>query len=91
MFVEGNQPFNPSAIKSQFLHVFIIVHEESYNETKKAWRVEIVSVEDVPKFGPPLPEQAALFFDKQELEAYILAKRNSPKIQKKLNSNSICV
>ncbi|KAI8048758.1 uncharacterized protein B0P05DRAFT_480868 [Gilbertella persicaria] len=73
VFVEGNQPFNPTAIKSQFLHVFIIVHKESWKDTH-AWRVEIVSVEDVPPFGPPLPGKSAVFFDKKELESYLVAK-----------------
>ncbi|RCH77934.1 Rap1 GTPase-activating protein 2, partial [Rhizopus stolonifer] len=73
VFVEGNQPFNPTAIKSQFLHVFIIVHKESWKDTH-AWRVEIVYVEDVPPFGPPLPGKSAVFFDKKELESYLVAK-----------------
>ncbi|KAI9484065.1 MAG: hypothetical protein EXX96DRAFT_457437, partial [Benjaminiella poitrasii] len=75
VFVEGNQPFNPTAIKSQFLHVFIVVHQETCpNDDRKAWRVEVVYVEDVPSFGPPLPNKSALFFDKNELEEFLLAK-----------------
>ncbi|KAG0169913.1 hypothetical protein DFQ28_000907 [Apophysomyces sp. BC1034] len=69
---EGKQPFNPTAIKSQFLHVFIVVHEETWEE-KIGWRVEIVTVQDVPDFGPPLPPKG-LFFDKAELRSFILAK-----------------
>ncbi|KAG1051648.1 hypothetical protein G6F46_000878 [Rhizopus delemar] len=70
VFVEGNQPFNPSAIKSQFLHVFIVVHQEEKNK-KKLWRVEVVSVEDVPPFGPLLPH---LFDNEKDLSDFILAK-----------------
>jgi hypothetical protein len=73
VFIQGNQPFNPSAIKSQFLHVFIIVHYEILDD-KKCWRVEIVSVKDVPNFGPPLPEHSAVFYDPKELEQFLLAK-----------------
>ncbi|KAI8971972.1 hypothetical protein BDF20DRAFT_797071, partial [Mycotypha africana] len=87
VFVEGQQPFNPAAIKSQFLHVFIIVHLEEIATTShvdgkgkiqnrqiaKAWRVEVVSAENVPSFGPPLPE-GALFFDKKELQDFLIAK-----------------
>ncbi|KAF7728783.1 Signal-induced proliferation-associated 1-like protein 2 [Apophysomyces ossiformis] len=69
---EGKQPFNPTAIKSQFLHVFIVVHEETWEE-QVGWRVEIVTVQDVPDFGPPLPPKG-LFFDKVELRSFILAK-----------------
>ncbi|KAI8394003.1 uncharacterized protein BYT42DRAFT_487042, partial [Radiomyces spectabilis] len=64
VFAEGRQPFNPAAIKSQFLHVFIVVHEEE---------VEVAMVENVPNFGPPLPEHA-FFFDQAELRSFILAK-----------------
>ncbi|KAI7903560.1 uncharacterized protein BX663DRAFT_423663, partial [Cokeromyces recurvatus] len=75
IFVEGKQPFNPTAIKSQFLHVFIVVHQELFPaNNKKAWRVEIVYVEDVPSFGPSLPNKSALFFDRDELEKFLLAK-----------------
>ncbi|OBZ86749.1 Signal-induced proliferation-associated 1-like protein 1 [Choanephora cucurbitarum] len=74
VFVEGNQPFNPTAIKSQFLHVFIIVHKEILKNKTHVWRVEVVSIEDVPTFGPPLPSQSAVFFDKKELEGFLVAK-----------------
>ncbi|KAI9274964.1 hypothetical protein EDC94DRAFT_509315 [Helicostylum pulchrum] len=73
VFVEGNQPFNPTAIKSQFLHVFIVVHQEVSNKAK-LWRVEIVSVKDVPDFGPSLPENSAVFYNEKELEQFLLAK-----------------
>ncbi|GAN01295.1 hypothetical protein MAM1_0006c00728 [Mucor ambiguus] len=73
VFVQGNQPFNPSAIKSQFLHVFIVVHQETVM-AQVVYRVEIVSVQDVPDFGPPLPEKSAIFNDKKELEQFLIAK-----------------
>lgn len=37
VFVDGRQPFNPAAIKSQFLHVFIVVHEERIDD-QFLWR-----------------------------------------------------
>jgi hypothetical protein len=37
VFVDGRQPFNPAAIKSQFLHVFIVVHEEKAGD-EVHWR-----------------------------------------------------
>jgi hypothetical protein len=54
--------------------VFIIVHEEIIL-SKVVYRVEIVSVQDVPDFGPPLPEKSAIFSDKKELEQFLIAKR----------------
>ncbi|CAO3591039.1 unnamed protein product [Absidia cylindrospora] len=72
VFVEGKQPFNPAAIKSQFLHVFIVVHKEG-SEDLTRWRVEIASVETVPSFGPPLPD-GGVFFNDSELQSFLLAK-----------------
>ncbi|KAF7721786.1 hypothetical protein EC973_004138 [Apophysomyces ossiformis] len=72
VFVEGKQAFDPTAIKSQFLHVFIVIHEEEWNN-RKGWRVEVVAAEGVPEFGPPLPDNP-IFFDKAELSSFILAK-----------------
>lgn len=37
VFVKGQQPFNPAAIKSQFLHVFIVVHEDTW-QGQIGWR-----------------------------------------------------
>ncbi|KAI9315996.1 hypothetical protein BX666DRAFT_1860034, partial [Dichotomocladium elegans] len=37
VYVEGKQPFNPAAIKSQFLHVFIVVHPDEW-QGRKGWR-----------------------------------------------------
>ncbi|KAI7877824.1 hypothetical protein K492DRAFT_109323, partial [Lichtheimia hyalospora FSU 10163] len=73
VFAEGKQPFNPAAIKSQFLHVFIIVHPEEWNG-RIGWRVEIAMAENVPSFGPSLPSENAVFFDEAELCSFMLAK-----------------
>lgn len=54
--------------------MFIIVHEETIL-SEVVYRVEIVSVQDVPDFGPPLPEKSAIFSDKKELEQFLVAKR----------------
>ncbi|OAD80256.1 hypothetical protein PHYBLDRAFT_162905 [Phycomyces blakesleeanus NRRL 1555(-)] len=72
VFAEGRQPFNPAAIKSQFLHAFIVVHEEEWNG-KIGWRVEVATVEDVPDFGPKLPD-GGFFFEQSDLRSFILAK-----------------
>ncbi|KAI8344257.1 hypothetical protein BC941DRAFT_341584, partial [Chlamydoabsidia padenii] len=72
VFVEGKQPFNPAAIKSQFLHVFIVVHKEEW-EGLTTWRVEVATIESVPNFGPPLPE-GGVFFNEDDLQSFLLAK-----------------
>ncbi|KAI9300489.1 hypothetical protein BJ944DRAFT_188203, partial [Cunninghamella echinulata] len=71
-FIDGHQPFDPTAIKSQFLHVFIIVRPLEY-QGKICWRVEITSVKDVPHFGPKLPPNQ-LFYDKTSLQQFLSAK-----------------
>ncbi|KAI8099312.1 uncharacterized protein BX664DRAFT_253874 [Halteromyces radiatus] len=72
VFVDGHQPFDPAAIKSQFLHVFIVVHQEEW-DGDICWRVEVTGIKDVPLFGPPLTKQQ-MFFDKQSLHDFLLAK-----------------
>lgn len=52
-----------------------MVHQELSIDKKKVWRVEIVSVKDVPDFGPKLPENSAVFYNEKELEQFLLAKR----------------
>lgn len=37
IFIEGNQTFNPKAIRSQFLHVYIVVRPETVHQ-KRHWR-----------------------------------------------------
>ncbi|KAI8340862.1 hypothetical protein BC941DRAFT_347507 [Chlamydoabsidia padenii] len=71
VFVDGNKPFDPAAIKSQFLHVFIIVHQEELHG-RIGWRVEVTCVKDVPLFGPAVTNQT--FYDKPSLHNFLLAK-----------------
>ncbi|KAI9310299.1 hypothetical protein BX666DRAFT_1870331, partial [Dichotomocladium elegans] len=72
VYASGKQPFNPAAIKSQFLHIFIVVHEDEW-EGQTGWRIEVVAADNVPCFNPPLPENA-IFFDENKLRTFLLAK-----------------
>jgi hypothetical protein len=39
VFIEGkNQKFDPESIKSQFLHVFILIYLEHDDDEKDTWR-----------------------------------------------------
>ncbi|CAO3697759.1 unnamed protein product [Rhizopus stolonifer] len=69
VFIDGDQPFNPADIVSQMQHIFIVVRQEGTD--KKIWRVQVVTTEDVPSFGPPLPE---LFENADQLSRFILVK-----------------
>ncbi|KNC55418.1 GTPase activating protein Rap1-GAP [Thecamonas trahens ATCC 50062] len=52
VFVDGNTPFNPNCIESQFLHVFIVVQPA---QTRGVYRVSVVHQSCMSSFGPPLP------------------------------------
>ncbi|ORZ12984.1 hypothetical protein BCR41DRAFT_307517, partial [Lobosporangium transversale] len=73
IFVDGEQPFIPSAIKSQFLHIFVVIHPVALPDGTIGYSVAIASDEQVPEFGPPLPDPP-IFKTSQELRAYLLCK-----------------
>ncbi|KAI8087007.1 uncharacterized protein B0P05DRAFT_533312 [Gilbertella persicaria] len=73
VFLEGeHQKFDPTSIRSQFLHVFIVVQLEHVNE-KELWRVEVLYHKNVLKFSPPLPSPP-VFYDCKDLGAFLLLK-----------------
>ena len=69
------QKFNPSSIKSQFLHVFIIVYYENIIQ-RDTWRVEVLHSKDVKPFSPPVPSPP-IFYNQQELRNFLLSKRKN--------------
>jgi len=72
--LDGDNQFDPSIIRSQFLHIFIVVQEDTKSMPgKKGWRVAVCSNNAVPAFGPPLPTPP-IFYNPQELKDYLLAK-----------------
>ncbi|KAF9336378.1 Rap1 GTPase-activating protein 2 [Podila minutissima] len=73
VFVDGDQPFVPNAIKSQFLHIFAIIHPISLPDGTRGYSVTIACDEQVPEFGPPLPDPP-IFRNSTELRAFLLCK-----------------
>ncbi|KAF9312993.1 Rap1 GTPase-activating protein 2 [Podila horticola] len=73
VFVDGDQPFVPNAIKSQFLHIFAVVHPISLPDGTRGYSVTIACDEQVPEFGPPLPDPP-IFRNSTELRAFLLCK-----------------
>ncbi|KAI8068440.1 hypothetical protein BC940DRAFT_237945 [Gongronella butleri] len=67
--------FDPTAIRSQFVHVFIVVHPET-SQGRPAWRVEVVQQQTVASFGPTIPSPP-VFVNPRELREFLLLKRNS--------------
>ncbi|KAG0264148.1 hypothetical protein DFQ27_001382 [Actinomortierella ambigua] len=73
VFVDGVQPFMPTAIKSQFLHIFVLIHEIQLPDGATAYAATIASDEHVPEFGPLLPSPP-IFFDVRDLRLFLLSK-----------------
>ncbi|KAG0237834.1 Rap/ran-GAP protein [Actinomortierella wolfii] len=73
VYVDGVQPFMPTAIKSQFLHIFILIHEIQLPNGTVAYSATIACDEHVPDFGPQLPNPP-IFFDPRDLRRFLLSK-----------------
>ncbi|CDH51310.1 rap ran-gap family protein [Lichtheimia corymbifera JMRC:FSU:9682] len=70
VFVEGKTAkFDPDVIRSQFLHVYIVIHPEG----KNAWRVQVATKKNVMDFTPML-SSPSIIRDEDELRAFLLLK-----------------
>ncbi|CAG8474465.1 13101_t:CDS:2 [Cetraspora pellucida] len=73
IFQDVRRPFSPLAIRSQFLHVYVVVSPVQINiGTSRAYRVDIVCKDGVPYFGPPLPDPP-IFDDPVLLKKFLVA------------------
>ncbi|RIA95150.1 hypothetical protein C1645_872992 [Glomus cerebriforme] len=75
IFQDKPQPFSPFSIRSQFLHVYVIVNPVEFQERgiiKNGYRVEIVCKNGVPYFGPSLPDPP-IFEDPIILRKFLVA------------------
>ncbi|XP_054638019.1 rap1 GTPase-activating protein 2 isoform X2 [Dunckerocampus dactyliophorus] len=77
VYQEGQTPFLADVIKSHFLHCFIVVRRAQRKETRDtgqaAYQICITAREDVPPFGPVLPEPP-IFTDRTLLREFLLTK-----------------
>ncbi|XP_061772587.1 rap1 GTPase-activating protein 2 [Nerophis ophidion] len=76
VYQEGPTPFLADVIKSHFLHCFIVVRKvprEMEDTGKAAYRVNLTAREDVPPFGPVLPDPP-IFTDRSLLREFLLTK-----------------
>ncbi|XP_032362884.1 rap1 GTPase-activating protein 2-like isoform X2 [Etheostoma spectabile] len=76
VYQESQTPFLSDVIKSHFLHCFLVVRriqvpEEKTGET--AYQVAVTAREDVPLFGPSLPDPP-IFTDRFLLREFLLTK-----------------
>nr|XP_034336407.1 rap1 GTPase-activating protein 1 isoform X16 [Crassostrea gigas] len=72
VFQEENTPFVPNMIASHFLHAYIVVQPFT-EDGKNKYKVAVAARNDVPKFGPPLPNPA-VFEQGPEFRDFILTK-----------------
>uniref|UniRef100_A0A8D0DKC5 Rap-GAP domain-containing protein n=1 Tax=Salvator merianae TaxID=96440 RepID=A0A8D0DKC5_SALMN len=73
VFQDENTPFVPDMIASNFLHAYIVVqlHHSVLGET--LYKVSVTARDDVPFFGPSLPNPA-VFKKGTEFREFLLAK-----------------
>ena len=69
IFKEGNIPFDPTSLHTQFNHVFIVVEEIDGD----CYRVEVVTKPDVPRFPPVLP-RPPIFQNDDKFRQFLLTK-----------------
>ncbi|PWA23976.1 hypothetical protein CCH79_00010906, partial [Gambusia affinis] len=76
VYQEGQTPFLCDVIKSHFLHCFVVVRRVQKEEEKEggaAYQVSVTAREDVPPFGPVIPDPP-LFTDRSQLREFLLTK-----------------
>jgi len=73
IFKEGNQPFDPRIINSQFNHIFVIVQKEKSDNNETKYRIVIVTKPLVPSSTPVLPNPA-IFTKNQAFKDFLLTK-----------------
>ncbi|KAB0390457.1 hypothetical protein E2I00_005537, partial [Balaenoptera physalus] len=69
VFQDENTPFVPDMIASNFLHAYVVVQAESGGPDGPLYKVSVTARDDVPFFGPPLPDPAG-----PEFQEFLLTK-----------------
>ncbi|KAG8009981.1 Rap1 GTPase-activating protein 2 [Nibea albiflora] len=75
VYQEGQTPFLSDVIKSHFLHCFLVVRRIQKEEQtgEPAYQVSVTARDDVPPFGPVLPDPP-IFTDRLLLREFLLTK-----------------
>ncbi|KAM4590360.1 rap1 GTPase-activating protein 2a isoform 4-T4 [Fundulus diaphanus] len=73
VFQEESTPFVPDMIASNFLHAYVLVQAENPCTDHTTYKVSVTAREDVPSFGPPLPNPA-VFKKGPEFREFLLTK-----------------
>ncbi|XP_034642697.1 rap1 GTPase-activating protein 1-like isoform X6 [Trachemys scripta elegans] len=73
VFQDENTPFVPDMIASNFLHAYVVVQLAHGAIGETLYKVSVTARDDVPFFGPPLPNPA-IFKKSPEFREFLLAK-----------------
>ncbi|XP_048681381.2 rap1 GTPase-activating protein 1 isoform X6 [Caretta caretta] len=73
VFQDENTPFVPDMIASNFLHAYIVVQAEKPCSESTLYKVSVTARDDVPFFGPPLPDPA-VFRKGLDFQEFLLTK-----------------
>ncbi|XP_054641313.1 rap1 GTPase-activating protein 1 isoform X7 [Dunckerocampus dactyliophorus] len=73
VFQEENTPFVPDMIQSNFLHAYVVVQVENACTDNVTYKVSVTARDDVPFFGPALPDPA-IFKKGPELREFLFTK-----------------
>uniref|UniRef100_A0A3B4Y3H9 RAP1 GTPase activating protein 2a n=1 Tax=Seriola lalandi dorsalis TaxID=1841481 RepID=A0A3B4Y3H9_SERLL len=74
VFQEESTPFVPDMIASNFLHAYVLVQVENPCTEHTTYKVSVTAREDVPSFGPPLPNPAVFKKQGPEFRDFLLTK-----------------
>uniref|UniRef100_A0A8C9W339 RAP1 GTPase activating protein n=1 Tax=Scleropages formosus TaxID=113540 RepID=A0A8C9W339_SCLFO len=73
VFQEESTPFVPDMIASNFLHAYVVVQVENARSDNVIYKVSVTARDDVPFFGPPLPDPA-VFRKGPEFHEFLMTK-----------------
>ncbi|CAL8336876.1 unnamed protein product [Lota lota] len=73
VFQEENTPFVPDMIASNFLHAYVVVQVENACSPDVTYKVSVTARDDVPFFGPALPDPA-IFKKGPEFHEFLFTK-----------------
>ncbi|XP_054126093.1 rap1 GTPase-activating protein 1-like isoform X4 [Melozone crissalis] len=73
IFQDESTPFVPDMIASNFLHAYVVVQLTHSTTGDTLYKVSVTARDDVPFFGPPLPNPA-IFKKSAEFREFLLVK-----------------